>query len=320
MKTKILIADKFPEQYLDELKNLDVEVENSPKLGEKDLETAAKDATILVVRSTVVNETTINNASNLKVIIRAGAGVNNIAIPAASAKGVSVANCPGKNSVAVAELAIGLMVSLDRRIPDNVNDFKNEKWNKAEYSKADGLKGKTLGVVGVGNIGREVAKRATAFDMTVYGYDIVKLDDVQLEYVDSIEELLPKCDVISIHLPANDKTKGILNKELFGLMKPNAFLINTSRAGVINEEAMLEAIKEKNLHVALDVFKDEPEGKTGDVSSSFSSNPNVYVTHHIGASTTQAQNAVAEETIKIIKNFVDGGVVDNCVNKNDLAG
>jgi len=320
MKTKILIADKFPEQYLDELKNLDVEVENSPKLGEKDLETAAKDATILVVRSTVVNETTINNASNLKVIIRAGAGVNNIAIPAASAKGVSVANCPGKNSVAVAELAIGLMVSLDRRIPDNVNDFKNEKWNKAEYSKADGLKGKTLGVVGVGNIGREVAKRATAFDMTVYGYDIVKLDDVQLEYVDSIEELLPKCDVISIHLPANDKTKGILNKELFGLMKPNAFLINTSRAGVINEEAMLEAIKEKNLHVALDVFKDEPEGKTGDVSSSFSSNPNVYVTHHIGASTTQAQNAVAKETIKIIKNFVDGGVVDNCVNKNDLAG
>jgi len=320
MKTKILIADKFPEQYLDELKNLDVEVENSPKLGEKDLETAAKDATILVVRSTVVNETTINNASNLKVIIRAGAGVNNIAIPAASAKGVSVANCPGKNSVAVAELAIGLMVSLDRRIPDNVNDFKNGKWNKAEYSKADGLKGKTLGVVGVGNIGREVAKRATAFDMTVYGYDIVKLDDVQLEYVDSIEELLPKCDVISIHLPANDKTKGILNKELFGLMKPNAFLINTSRAGVINEEAMLEAIKEKNLHVALDVFKDEPEGKTGDVSSSFSSNPNVYVTHHIGASTTQAQNAVAKETIKIIKNFVDGGVVDNCVNKNDLAG
>jgi len=320
MKTKILIADKFPEQYLVELKNLDVQVENSPKLGEKDLETAAKDATILVVRSTIVNETTINNASNLKVIIRAGAGVNNIAIPAASAKGVSVANCPGKNSVAVAELAIGLMVSLDRKIPDNVSDFRDRKWNKAEYSKADGLKGKTLGVVGVGNIGREVAKRAAAFDMTVYGYDIVKLDDVKLEYVDSINEILPKCDVISIHLPANDKTKGIFNKELFSLIKQNAFLINTSRAGVINEEAMLEAIKEKNLRVALDVFNDEPEAKTGQVNSSLTSNPNVYVTHHIGASTAQAQNAVAEETINIIKHFVDGGVVDNCVNKGDLAG
>jgi len=320
MKTKILIADKFPDKYLDELKNLDVEVENSPKLGEKDLETAAKDATILVVRSTVVNKTTINNASNLKIIIRAGAGVNNIAIPAASAKGVAVANCPGKNSVAVAELAIGLMVSLDRRLPDNVSEFRNGKWNKAEYSKAEGLKGKTLGVVGVGNIGGEVAKRATAFDMKVYGYDIVRLDDVQLEYLDTIEELLPKCDVISIHLPANDKTKGIINKDLFGLMKQNAFLINTSRHAVIDEAALIDAMKEKNLRVALDVFKDEPEGKTGDVSSSFTSNPNVYVTHHIGASTTQAQNAVAEETINIIKHFVDGGVVDNCVNKDALAG
>jgi len=320
MKTKILIADKFPDKYLDELKNLDVEVENSPKLGEKDLETAAKDATILVVRSTVVNKTTINNASNLKIIIRAGAGVNNIAIPAASAKGVAVANCPGKNSVAVAELAIGLMVSLDRRLPDNVSEFRNGKWNKAEYSKAEGLKGKTLGVVGVGNIGGEVAKRAAAFDMKVYGYDIVRLDDVQLEYLDTIEELLPKCDVISIHLPANDKTKGIINKDLFGLMKQNAFLINTSRHAVIDEAALIDAIKEKNLRVALDVFKDEPEGKTGDVSSSFTSNPNVYVTHHIGASTTQAQNAVAEETINIIKHFVDGGVVDNCVNKDALAG
>ncbi len=320
MKAKVLIADKFPDKYLDELKNMDVEVENSPKLGEKDLETTAKDAAILVVRSTVVNETTINNAANLKLIIRAGAGVNNIAIPAASAKGVAVANCPGKNSVAVAELAIGLMVSLDRRIPDNVIEFRAGKWNKAEYSKAEGLKGKTLGVVGVGNIGREVAKRAAAFDMKVYGYDIVRLDDVQLEYVDSIEELLPKCDVISVHLPANDKTKGIFNKNLFGLMKQNAFFINTSRHAVIDEAALIEVIKEKNLRVALDVFKDEPEGKTGDVKTSFTTNPNVYVTHHIGASTEQAQNAVAEETIKIIKNFVDGGNVLNCVNEKDLAG
>jgi len=315
MKLKVLVADKFPDKYIQQMKDLDLEVNYQPKLGEKDLETATKDATILVVRSTVVNETTINNAENLKVIIRAGAGVNNIAIPAASAKGVSVANCPGKNSVAVAELAIGLMVSLDRRIPDNVNDFRNGKWNKAEYSKAEGLKGKTLGVVGVGNIGGEVAKRANAFDMKVYGYDIVRLDNVQLEYVDTINEILPKCDVISIHLPANEKTKDIFNKELFSLMKPNAFLINTSRPAVINEEAMLEAIKEKNIRVALDVFNDEPEAKTGEVNSSLTSNPNVYVTHHIGASTAQAQNAVAEETVNIINEYVKSGKVKNCVNE-----
>jgi D-3-phosphoglycerate dehydrogenase len=312
---KVLIADKFPEEYIEEMKNLGLDVDNSPKLGENDLPDAAKEHDILIVRSTKVNANTINSSDKLKLIIRAGAGVNNIDIPAATERGISVANCPGKNSVAVAELAIGLMVALDRRIPDNVMEFKKGTWNKAEYSKADGLKGKTLGVVGVGNIGREVAKRAAAFDMKVYGYDIVRLEGVQLDYVDTIEDILPKCDVISLHLPANDKTKGIFNKELFGLMKPNSFLINTSRPSVIDEEALLEAVKEKNIRVALDVFNDEPEGKTGEVKSAFQDNPNVYVTHHIGASTNQAQDSVAKETVNIIQNYVKSGEVNNCVNK-----
>lgn len=312
---KILIADKFPDTYIDELKKSNLDVEYSPKLGENDLQEAAKGREVLVVRSTKVNANTINSSDKLKLIIRAGAGVNNIDIPAASEKGISVANCPGKNSVAVAELAIGLMISLDRRIPDNVSDFRNGKWNKAEYSKADGLKGKTLGIVGVGNIGKEVAKRASAFDMKVYGYDIIRLDGIQLEYVDTIKDILPKCDVISLHLPANENTKGIFNKELFSLMKPNSFLINTSRPSVINEEALLDAIKEKNIRVALDVFNDEPEGKTGDVKSILQDNPNIYITHHIGASTNQAQNAVAEETVKIIKEYLQSGKVKNCVNQ-----
>jgi D-3-phosphoglycerate dehydrogenase len=312
---KILIADKFPDTYVDELKNSNLDVEYSPKLGESDLQEAAKGHEVLVVRSTKVNANTINSSDKLKLIIRAGAGVNNIDIPVASERGISVANCPGKNSVAVAELAIGLMVSLDRKIPDNVMDFKKGTWNKAEYSKAEGLKGKTLGVVGVGNIGREVAKRANAFDMKVYGYDIVRLEDVPLEYVDTIKDILPKCDVISLHLPANEKTIGIFNKELFGLMKPNSFLINTSRPSVIDEEALLEAVKEKNIRVALDVFDDEPEGKTGEVKSNLQDNPNIYITHHIGASTNQAQNAVAEETVNIIKEYVKSGKVKNCVNE-----
>jgi D-3-phosphoglycerate dehydrogenase len=312
---KILIADKFPDTYIDELKKSGLDVDNSPKLGESDLQEVAKGYEVLVVRSTKVNANTINSSDKLKLIIRAGAGVNNIDIPTATERGISVANCPGKNSVAVAELAIGLMVSLDRKIPDNVMDFKKGTWNKAEYSKAEGLKGKTLGVVGVGNIGREVAKRANAFDMKVYGYDIVRLEDVQLEYVDTLEDILPKCDVISLHLPANEKTKGIFNKELFGLMKPNSFLINTSRPSVIDEEALLDAIKEKNIRVALDVFNDEPEGKTGEVKSILQDNPNIYITHHIGASTNQAQNAVAEETVNIIKEYVKSGKVKNCVNE-----
>jgi D-3-phosphoglycerate dehydrogenase len=312
---RILIADKFPNTYIDDLKKSDLDIEYSPKLGESDLQEAAKGHEILVVRSTKVNANTINSSDKLKLIIRAGAGVNNIDIPAATERSISVANCPGKNSVAVAELAIGLMVALDRKIPDNVIDFKKGTWNKAEYSKAEGLKGKTLGVIGVGNIGREVAKRANAFDMKVYGYDIVRLEDVKLEYVDTIKDILPKCDVISLHLPANEKTKSIFNKEIFGSMKPNSFLINTSRPSVIDEEALLEAIKEKNIRVALDVFSDEPEGKTGEVKSKLQDNPNIYITHHIGASTNQAQNAVAEETVNIINEYVQSGKVKNCVNE-----
>jgi len=315
MKVKVLIADKFPDKYVEELKSFDLDVEYSPKLGETDLPNASKDKDILIVRSTKVNGATISSSKNLNLIIRAGAGVNNIDIPAANNRGIYVANCPGKNSVAVAELTIGLMIALDRRIPDNIMDFKNGKWNKAEYSKADGLKGKTLGIIGVGNIGKEVAIRAISFGMNVYGKDISRIEGVSIKDFSEMDQLLPLCDVITIHLPATPTTKNLFNKEMFGYMKPNTLLINTSRPSVIDEQAMLEAIKEKNIRVALDVFNDEPEGKTGEVKSMFKENPNIYVTHHIGASTAQAQNAVAEETVNIVKQYLHSGIIDHWVNR-----
>ncbi|MBZ0199585.1 MAG: phosphoglycerate dehydrogenase [Ignavibacteriaceae bacterium] len=315
MKVKVLIADKFPEQYIDELKSMKMEVIYDAALGENDLPSAAKDVDILVVRSTKVNAETINQSNLLNLIIRAGAGVNNINIAAANQRGIYVANCPGMNSVAVAELAIGLMVSLDRRIPDNVIDFRNGKWNKGEYSKAEGLLGKTLGVVGVGNIGKEVVKRAVAFGMNVYGKDISRIEGVAIKDFSEMNKLLPICDIISIHLPATSETKGLFNKEMFSYMKKGALLINTSRADIIDEDALLEAIKEKNIRCALDVFKGEPEGKTGEVKSKLQDNPNVYITHHIGASTNQAQNAVAAETIRIIKDYVSSGIIAHWVNR-----
>jgi D-3-phosphoglycerate dehydrogenase len=315
MKIKVLIADKFPDKYIQQMKDLDLEVIYEPKLGEKDLPASAKDVDILVVRSTIVNDTTINESERLNLIIRAGSGVNNINIAAANKKGIYVTNCPGMNAVAVAELAFGLILSLDRFIPDNVQDFKNGSWNKDKYSKGKGLKGKTLGVIGVGNIGKEVAKRAIAFDMNVYGKDITRIEGVQIKDFSEMDQLLPLCDIVSIHLPATPQTKGLFNKKLFSYMKNGAYLINTSRQDVINEDDLLEAIKEKNLRVALDVFKGEPEGKTGAVSSKLQSNPNIYVTHHIGASTEQAQDAVAQETVNIIKHFVHSGVIDHWVNR-----
>lgn len=315
MKLKVLVADKFPDKYIQQMKDLDLEVIYNPKLGEKDLPEAAKDVDIVIVRSTVVNEETINNSKKLNLIIRAGSGVNNINIAAANKKGIYVTNCPGMNAVAVAELTIGLMISLDRSIPDNIIDFNKGVWNKDKYSKGRGLKGKTLGLIGVGNIGKEVAKRALAFEMNVYGKDITRIEGVQIKDFSEMDQLLPLCDIVTIHLPATPQTKGLFNKQIFSYMKYGAYLINTSRHDIIVEDDLLEAIKEKNIRFACDVFKGEPEGKSGEVSSKLQNNPNIYVTHHIGASTEQAQDAVAEETINIIKHFVHSGVIDHWVNR-----
>jgi len=315
MKLKVLVADKFPDKYIQQMKDLDLDVIYNPKLGEKDLPQEAVDVDIIVVRSTVVNEETINYGKKLNLIIRAGSGVNNINIAAANKKGIYVTNCPGMNAVAVAELAIGLMISIDRFIPDNVSDFNKGVWSKDKYSKGKGLKGKTLGLIGVGNIGKEVAKRALAFEMNVYGKDITRIEGVQIKDFSEMDQLLPLCDIVTIHLPSTPQTKGLFNKKMFSYMKNGAYLVNTSRQDVIVEDDLLEAIKEKNIRYACDVFKGEPESKSGDVSSKLQNNPNIYVTHHIGASTEQAQDAVAEETISIIKKFVHSGVIDHWVNR-----
>ena len=312
---KVLIADKFPENHIQTLKDNGFDVAYQPKLGENDIPGACGDADFIVVRSTNVNAAAINAGNNLKLVIRAGSGYNNIDVKAATEKGVAVCNTPGKNSIAVAELAMGLIVALDRKIPDNVKDFNSSVWNKAKYSAAEGLYGKTLGIIGVGNIGKELAQRAKAFGMKVIGYDVFKQEGIGVEYIDDMKELISKSDVISLHVPANPLTKGMFNDELFGLMKKKAMIINTSRADVIDEDALIKAVKEKGIMAGVDVFKGEPEGKDGAVASKLQNIEGIYVTHHIGASTEQAQDAVAEETIKIIVDFKNTGTILHQVNK-----
>ena len=275
---KVLIADSLPEVYVEKLRKNNLEVILNPKLGENDLPEAAKDVEIIVVRSTKVNEKTILGAKKLNLIVRAGAGYNNIDVAAANRRGVYVANCPGKNAQAVAELAIGLMISIDRQIPNNVSDFKNGIWNKAKYSKAKGLYGKTLAIVGMGNIGKEVAIRANAMGMSVYGKDISRIEGVAYKDFSEFDQVLPLADVISLHLPVTPQTRGMFDDKMFGYMKEGAILINTSRAEVINEEALIKAVKEKNIRVGLDVFSGEPEGKDGSVDSKLQELENVYIT------------------------------------------
>ncbi|MFZ0452197.1 MAG: 3-phosphoglycerate dehydrogenase family protein [Ignavibacteriaceae bacterium] len=316
---KVLIADKFPDQYTEKIKSLVRELVYEPKFKESDLPKNINEVDILIVRSTVVNAECINSSNKLSLIIRAGAGVNNIDIKAANEKGIFVANCPGKNSIAVAELAMGLICAVDRKIPENVIDFRSGKWNKALYSKADGLFGKTLGVVGVGQIGTELILRAQAFGLKIIGWSRSlskeKAEALGIEKVNTLEDLFKQSDIVSVHLAQNADTKKIISKDLIGKLKKGACFINTARAGVVDEEALINAAKEEKLFAGLDVFTAEPEGKEGEFSSDLSNIKNIYVTHHIGASTEQAQNAVAEETYNIIKNYIELGEIKNWVNR-----
>lgn len=315
----VFIADKLPEEAILDLKNIGCNVLFKPGLKSSDLDEGLGDAQVLIVRSTVVNGLCIKNSPSLSLIIRAGAGVNNIDMDAASNFGIYVANCPGKNAIAVAELSMALILALDRYIGDNVADFRSGKWNKAGFSKADGIFGKTLGVIGTGEIGQEVIARARAFGMTVIAWSRSltpeKAEALDVVYANNIEEVAGKCDVLSIHLALKPETRGVISREILAKLKDGAMLINTSRAEVVDEDALFDELRAGRLKAGLDVFSDEPEFKTGEFQSRFQELDNVYITHHIGASTAQAQMAVADDAVDIVKGYLQQGIVRNWLNR-----
>ncbi|MFH1708465.1 MAG: phosphoglycerate dehydrogenase [Planctomycetota bacterium] len=316
---KVLIADVLPAECVEKIRKLGMEVVYNPDLGASDLPKAIKGINVLVVRSTEVPAAVVQASDALALVIRAGSGVNTIDTEACSKAGIFVSNCPGLNSVAVAELAMAHILSLDRNIPDCVADLRAGKWNKGKYSKqGNGLKGRTLGLIGFGNIGQEVAKRALAFEMRVVAYDPAMtksaIERKGVEAVDSMADICSLSNVISIHVPFNKNTKGLIGTAEFARMQKGTFIINTSRGGVIDEAAFLQAAAEKGVRGGFDVFSDEPAEKSGAYTSAMAQSPAVYGTHHIGASTVQAQIAVAEEVVELLKLFNEGGHVRHCVN------
>jgi D-3-phosphoglycerate dehydrogenase len=231
---------------------------------------------------------------------------------------VAVSNCPGKNAIAVAELAWGLILALDRRLVEQTVDLRNGVWNKAEYAKARGLAGRTLGVVGLGAIGLEVVTRGRAFGMPVVAWSR-SLDDDRAERLgiaraDSIHALAAASDIVTVHCALTKETKGMLDAKFFAAMKPGAFFVNTSRGEVVDAESLRKAIAERGVRAGLDVFEKEPPAGTGAFEDAIVKLPGVIGTHHVGASTDQAQNAIAAETVRIVAAFVSSGEVPNAVN------
>ena len=316
----VLIADKFESEGIADLKKIGCTIAQDVDLsGESLADALAGDGCeVLIVRSTRVTADMIQRAVALKLIIRAGSGYNTIDIDAARHKGIRVANCPGMNSVAVAELAMGLMLALDRRIVDNVNDLRRGVWAKREYSKTRGVKGRTLGVVGLGRIGYLIAKRAHAFEMELIYTDIIRNEEAEKELgivrVD-FDELLARSDFVTLHVPADASTKHLMNEEHLTKMKPTAFVINCSRGDVVDSAALVRALQAGELAGAgLDVYENEPGVSDKEFNDPAGKSDRVYGTHHIGASTEQAQLAVAQEVVRLIDHYQRTGEVLNCVN------
>ncbi len=317
---KILIADKLSPKAILALEKKGANITSNPNLKAEELSEAIDNANILIVRSTKVFAETIEAGKSLELIIRAGAGVNNIDLEKASSSGVYVANCPGKNSDAVAELALGHIIACDRRIVDASLDLRSGNWKKKAYQNAAGLKGRTLGIIGLGSIGSALAKIAKGLDMRVIAWSRSltpdKADKLDLVYCESIDEVAANADVISVHLAMTPDTKHLLNTKFFNKMKNEAIFVNTSRGEIVDTAALHKAIDEKALRVGLDVFENEPgsglaEFDQTDLAGSITGTP------HIAASTNQASEAIADEVVRIVDSLIKTGKPINAVNSRN---
>jgi D-3-phosphoglycerate dehydrogenase len=318
---KVLLADRLPQGTMTQLERLGLDVASRPELGADDLPAAIAGARVLVVRSTKVTEATMEAADALQLIIRAGAGTNTIDTQAAAKRAIHVANCPGKNAVAVAELTLGLLLALDRAIPDNVASLRAGRWEKKRFSKGRGLHGRTLGVIGMGRIGQEVVTRAQAFGMVCVAWSRSLTDEranaLGVTRCATVKEVFAQSDAVAIHVAMTRETKHLVGAEELAAMPDGGFVIHAARGGVVDDEALASEIEAGRLRAASDVYEDEPKGGQADYDGRFRALEGFYGTHHIGASTEQAQQAIGDEVVRIVGHWLDTGEALNCVNRKD---
>lgn len=311
---KVLVSDPISDEGLKALKGaggIDVDVKTG--LPEDELIKIIGEYDALLVRSgTKVTSKIIENAKNLKVIGRAGVGVDNVDVPSASKRGIIVMNTPGGNTISTAEHTMAMILALARKIGPAYISMRNKLWDKKKFTGTE-VFGKTLGIIGLGRIGTEVAKRALAFGMKVIAHDpfmsTEKAESLDVEPVD-LDKLFSTADIITVHTHITKETKGMINKTAFDKMKKGVFIINCARGGIIDENALVEAIKQgKVAGAALDVFENEPP--TG---SPLLDLDNVLTTPHLGASTKEAQENVAVDVAYQVIDVLKGGPIRNAVN------
>jgi len=286
--------------------------------GTTDFELALTGASGLIVRSaTIVDAGMMDRGQTLAAIGRAGVGVDNIDLQAASERGIVVFNAPGGNTIAATEMTMAMILATVRKVPAADRSLRDGSWDRASFQGVQ-LEGKTLGLLGAGRIGAEVAIRCKAFEMRVIAFDPYlpekRADEIGVDLV-SLEEVVTQGDVISLHVPLNEETRGMVSREVLDRMKPTTYVVNVSRGGVIDEEALASALREGSIAgAAIDVFETEP--LPGD--SPLRAAPNLVITPHLGASTAEAQISVAVEVANALRGALADGDLTGALNAGQL--
>ncbi|GAB1482618.1 hypothetical protein MASR2M78_14340 [Treponema sp.] len=313
----ILIADKLSATAVAALEQFGAKVTVNAELSAETLPSAMADVEVLIVRSTKVSAAAIEAAPVLSLIIRAGAGVNTIDLSSANGRGIHVANCPGRNNDAVAELVLGLLIAADRRVVDAAASLRAGNWNKGEFGKARGLKGRTLGIIGLGSIGKRVAEYAKALDMNVVAWSrslsAEQAEELEIGYCATPLEVAKIADAVSVHVAGTKDTVGLIGTEFFAALRKGSLFVNSSRGDVVDTAALKAAIKERGIRASLDVFENEPAGSTA-VFADTELAQLATCTPHIGASTDQSSEAIAEEVVNIVRSYKETGRPLNTVN------
>jgi D-3-phosphoglycerate dehydrogenase len=315
---RILVADRLNADSLDEMRALGVEVNYEPDLRAEKLPESLDGINVLVVRGTEVSQAAVRAGKALNLIIRAGAGVSNIDVVTASERGIYVANCPGKNAAAVAELTFTLIGCLDRRIPHAVASLRSGQWEKNEYARAAGLSGKSIGILGLGHVGRAVLRLAQAYNMKPYAcsrsLSNARAQELGVTPMPSPEKLARESDIFTVHLDLVERTRGVVDRTVLEALPDEAIFVNTARPELVDYDALVELLPRKRLRLGLDVLPNEPSTRIATYEHSLLSGNLVYATPHIGASTDQAQTAIAAECVRIVRSFLTKGEVPNVVN------
>lgn len=314
---KTLVACELPADTIEQLRALAVDVVYAPRATPQELRDQLADASLLIVGGARISGEMIDRARTLQMIVHAGCGPGEIAVDHASARAVFVTHCPDKHAEAVAELALGLVLALDRRIVEHTIALRDGRWTRSDAALARGLAGRTLGILGYGPTGRLLAHRARAFDMRVVAWSprlpSEAAPDEDVEYCNWPRELARQSDIVAV-LAAEPDSELLVDREFLNNMSDGASLVHLGAPGAVDDTALATAIEARQLRVALDVFPSEPAGDTARFRSRLLELPGVIGTPHIAAVTEQARRATADEVVRIVRTFIVSGEVVNCLN------